>query len=348
MKIKIGDHVRFLNDTGEGKVVKLMSDRLVEVRTADGWDMPYPVDELIVLPDEDGGDAYKPEPATVNLGTAKESSAFGMKNDLVISSDIFLLIVQDTENKQFSGVRFYLVNDTQQQLDFIYYRIGLLSTVISESDSLEPGTKIFLDELNLEALSSMKGWQIQGILSNPEQKFISPIINNYIPFQTKKFASQGAYSENDFLHEAAMLIQLTPDPKDLLDQSLDSVDIGQIVMQKENDNIELNKPRVFHTSKPDQSPREIDLHINRLVDKVIGLSNREILGIQMDKFHEELKHALTLKESSIVFIHGIGNGTLKKELRKTIERDYDVCEYEDASFKEYGFGATLLRIRQNK
>ena len=68
----------------------------------------------------------------------------------------------------------------------------------------------------------------------------------------------------------------------------------------------------------------------------------------MEAFHKELNQAISDNEKSIVFIHGIGNGTLKKELHKSIESDYPVCQFEDASFKEYGFGATLVRIRQNK
>ncbi len=349
MKIKIGDQVRFLNDAGEGRVIRLLQNNLVEVRTPDGWDIPYPVHELVVMPSEEGGEAYKPEPfedKKDNIQSVqKVSGTMELKKN---TTEIFLLLVQEKENEHFSGIRCYLVNDSDQNLDFVYYRIGLEKSKIELRESLEPGTKIFLDELNLPALSSIKGWQIQGILSNPDQDYLSPVINQFIPFQTKKFASPGAYGENDFLQEPAMVILMVASESESLAQSVDSLDISKIVMQKESENDHLNTPRIFKPIKPDRPPREIDLHINQLIDRVIGLSNRDIINIQMETFHRELNLAISTNERTIVFIHGIGNGTLKKELRKSIEEDYAVCDYEDASFKEYGFGATMVRIRQNK
>lgn len=349
MKIKIGDKVRFLNDSGEGKVVRLLSDNIVEVRTPDGWDIPHPINELLVIPDEKGGDAYKPEPfETKAIDKSPRQVKGGRKSTPLDSSQISLLIIQDKTNDQFSGVQLFLVNDSDFNLDFTYYRIGIEKCSLEQKETLEPGTKIFLDQLNLQELSSLKGWQIQGIFSSSEMESITPVINRMISFQTKKFASPGAYQENDYLHEPAMVFGMIPDENEVVDRSLDSLELGELLIQKEKGNIELNKPKVFQTARPDRPPREIDLHINQLIDSVVGLSNREIITIQMESFHRELNQAITSNERSIIFIHGIGNGTLKKELYKSIETEYPVCNYEDASYKEYGYGATLVRIRQNK
>ena len=46
-----------------------------------------------------------------------------------------------------------------------------------------------------------------------------------------------------------------------------------------------------------------------------------------------------------MFIHGVGNGTLKTELRKALGIEYKKLTYHDASFKEYGYGATLIIIK---
>ncbi|MBR4323981.1 MAG: Smr/MutS family protein, partial [Bacteroidales bacterium] len=45
------------------------------------------------------------------------------------------------------------------------------------------------------------------------------------------------------------------------------------------------------------------------------------------------------------FIHGKGNGSLKLELRKCLDRNYKRCQYQDASFEEYGGGATLVYVK---
>jgi dsDNA-specific endonuclease/ATPase MutS2 len=70
--------------------------------------------------------------------------------------------------------------------------------------------------------------------------------------------------------------------------------------------------------------------------------------LQLDRFRKELNHSIRNNEREIIFIHGIGNGTLKNELRRVGLQEYKWCSQEDASFKEYGFGATRIRIPQNK
>jgi hypothetical protein len=129
---------------------------------------------------------------------------------------------------------------------------------------------------------------------------------------------------------------------------ISEVTIRQVEHEKEVVNATLNKPPVAKSSKVKSPTREIDLHINKIADSVVGLTNTEILGIQMDLFRRELNRAIRDNESEIIFIHGIGNGTLKGELRRAADRDFGWCSQEDASFKEYGFGATRIRIPQNK
>ena len=50
------------------------------------------------------------------------------------------------------------------------------------------------------------------------------------------------------------------------------------------------------------------------------------------------------KHKKIVFIHGVGNGVLKNEIRKALEKKYKWHTFQDASFKEYGYGATMVIV----
>ena len=90
----------------------------------------------------------------------------------------------------------------------------------------------------------------------------------------------------------------------------------QVEHEKEVTNLTLNKPPVAKSSKVKSPAREIDLHINKIADSVVGLTNTEILGIQMELFRRELNRAIRDNESEIVFIHGIGNGTLNGDLTR--------------------------------
>ncbi len=101
------------------------------------------------------------------------------------------------------------------------------------------------------------------------------------------------------------------------------------------------KPQAKRKSTPELE--EVDLHIDELVDTTAGLSNSDIIQIQMDKFHFVMESNAKNKGRKIVFIHGVGNGVLKNEIRKQLERKYKVY-YQDASFREYGYGATMVII----
>jgi dsDNA-specific endonuclease/ATPase MutS2 len=91
---------------------------------------------------------------------------------------------------------------------------------------------------------------------------------------------------------------------------------------------------------------EVNLHIEELIEKTSGLSNHEILQIQMDKFHSEMKSAIENRVMRIVFIHGVGNGVLKQEIHKKLKSTYAKYFFQDASFQEYGYGATMVILRR--
>ena len=90
---------------------------------------------------------------------------------------------------------------------------------------------------------------------------------------------------------------------------------------------------------------EVDLHIQTLVESHEDMKPGEILEVQMSRFTTALEGAIRAKSRKLVFIHGVGNGRLKHKIRKTIEREYPRLQYQDASFKEYGYGATMVIIK---
>ena len=51
------------------------------------------------------------------------------------------------------------------------------------------------------------------------------------------------------------------------------------------------------------------------------------------------------REQRIVFIHGKGDGVLRKALLDELKRKYPTFRHQDASFQEYGFGATMITIK---
>jgi dsDNA-specific endonuclease/ATPase MutS2 len=63
-----------------------------------------------------------------------------------------------------------------------------------------------------------------------------------------------------------------------------------------------------------------------------------MLDIQLVHFRKELDLAMLRHAKSIVFIHGIGNGKLKAELRR--ELTSSGIRFADGAYNRYGAGAT--------
>ena len=90
---------------------------------------------------------------------------------------------------------------------------------------------------------------------------------------------------------------------------------------------------------------EVDLHINQLTKSVKGLDNYDMLNLQLDTAKRKVEFAIQKRVVKIVFIHGVGEGVLKSELQSLLNK-YPVKHY-DASYKQYGLGATEVYIFQN-
>lgn len=92
---------------------------------------------------------------------------------------------------------------------------------------------------------------------------------------------------------------------------------------------------------------EIDLHIEELLDSHVGMTNTEILLKQMTEFRSFFKRAQEKRIPKLVVIHGVGEGVLKNEIRTFLSKK-DHVEFFDASYLEYGKGATEIRLFTNQ
>ena len=93
-------------------------------------------------------------------------------------------------------------------------------------------------------------------------------------------------------------------------------------------------------------PMEVDLHIHQLVKSQKGMTNHEMLNLQLDVARRRLEFAISKRIQKVVFIHGVGEGVLRMELEYLFSR-YEQVKYYDADYQKYGLGATEVYIYQN-
>lgn len=115
--------------------------------------------------------------------------------------------------------------------------------------------------------------------------------------------------------------------------------IHEVVKPKHNSSKKTKK-------KSEQPAMEVDLHIQHLVKNTKGMHNYDMLQIQIDTAKYKLEFAIRNRIPRVVFIHGVGEGVLQKELEYLFAK-YSV-RTTPASYQKYGMGATEVYILQNK
>ena len=97
--------------------------------------------------------------------------------------------------------------------------------------------------------------------------------------------------------------------------------------------------------KVEVPPMEVDLHIQKLVKSNKEMDNFDMLTLQLETAKYKLEFAIRNRIPRIVFIHGVGEGVLKEELKYLFGR-YNI-RITEASYQKYGLGATEVYILQN-
>lgn len=107
-------------------------------------------------------------------------------------------------------------------------------------------------------------------------------------------------------------------------------------------NKDLTKPKPKKKSKKQERP-EIDLHLPALVGKGLWPKPQDALNYQLDALVAFLEESRAKKHKEVVVIHGVGEGILKAAVREYLEHVH-WTEAMDAPMRQYGDGATLVRI----
>jgi dsDNA-specific endonuclease/ATPase MutS2 len=155
---------------------------------------------------------------------------------------------------------------------------------------------------------------------------------------TRKLVELDYEEENDFFDvPASVFVINTGDPPNYGDH-LNNTALMKMNMEKDGKAAEKTKAR--QPTAP--AMMEIDLHIHEIIEDQHGLSDGEILDLQLKRFETALETAIRSKTKKVVFIHGVGQGRLKFEMTKILGNKYPDLRYQDASFKEYGYGATMV------
>lgn len=344
--IKVGDKVKFLNDVGGGIVTGYVNKNVVNVESEDGFEIPYPISKLINESAPELSKDYKgPKTETFSPEPEPEEPEVQPEGKIIAGKDspdfFFCFVPTDPANPLAGEIELYLVNDSNFSLLFHYSHFEDARYTTVHHGTLNPNSRLKLESLVQSELNNLPDYCFQIVFFKDEQKeWHKPVLKKF-KVNPVKFYKESSYHSNFLFDRNAMVFQIT---ENLLDTELDKLtdeDFTKVVKQKEP------KPEAKKINKKQVSEVvEIDLHIHELIDNPAGLSNKEILDIQLEKVETEMRAGIQSGLKRIVFIHGVGQGVLKQEVAKLLRRKFPKYYHQDASFKEYGYGATMVILKK--
>jgi hypothetical protein len=348
--IRPGDKVRFLNDVGGGLVTRV-EGKIVYVEDEIGFEVPMPANEIVVI--ERGEAATQPSSSSKEGQPVEQQSSPQedpeMEEDDVAETDerhddsnprFYLAFLDGGHQADKQMVDFHLVNDSNFYCLYLIVEMGEDGLARElYNGRIQPNTKESLDQLDASKLDV--SWHVQVVLYRKDKPFaLFDPVNEVMKIKAHKFFKDHAFKNNDFFYERAVLLPVIKNELERQMENLTKQETRKVLREKGE--LTSSTPKTTKKSNPDII--EVDLHIHELLDDTRGLSNADMLKLQTDRFKEVMEENQKKKGQKIVFIHGLGNGTLKHEVRRLLNTRYKAHNFQDASFREYGYGATMVII----
>lgn len=203
--------------------------------------------------------------------------------------------------------------------------------------------KLHLEEFEKSALNGMEHVAVQLIAYKDDRTFLlKPAVCQEIRIDTVKFYKLHTFQPSEFFEEPALIYDVVRDDETVKQVFVSADDIKEALLKKAQPEVPGKLQRKQAKMKNDLV--EVDLHIHELLDDTTGMGNAEMLSYQLDVFHKTLEEYKNKKGQKIVFIHGKGDGVLRSAILDELKRKYKNYSSQDASFREYGFGATMVTI----
>ncbi len=380
--MKIGDKVRFLSEVGGGRVSGFQGKDIVLVEDEDGFEIPTSVRDVVVVEQDDyamgkmiSAKMEAQQKAEEHAATELHQDSRSIKsilNDHDEQTDMhvdeydaadreitFRAPVQEREGgnklsaylafvpvdiKEITHTRFetYVVNDSNYYIHYSYLVAEGNAWTLKSVGEVEPNTKLFIEEFGREVLNDMGRIGVQLTAYKKDKPFLlKPAIDVQFRIDPVKFYKLHVFEENDFFEQPSLLFTIVDNDEVARPLVVDSKRLKEQMYKDEKIIAHEGKKK----RQKDDGTLVIDLHADELLETTAGMNAADILHYQLDVFKKTMDENKKKKGQKIVFIHGKGEGVLRHALVHELNYRYKSCTYQDASFQEYGYGATQVTIK---
>lgn len=380
--VKIGDKVRFLNDVGGGTITGFQGKDIVLVADEDGFEIPTLVTEVVAVETNDYNIAKVVDGKKKGKNNEDKPTPTSVKNALAVNDDeeekeetdiadqelTYKPMAQERRGanelnlclafvpkrvKEISDTPFevYLVNDCNYYIHYTLLNYEGKACQVRHEGEIAPNTKVYLEELLHNRLEEWERITIQTLAFKRDKVFFpKPTYSVNLRIDGTKFYKLHAFQPSVFFNTPALTYDILKDDRAVRPMFVDADELREAMQTPEEQLPTEPQPRISGaekraTRKQDRNAIvEVDLHAHELLDTMVGLEPRDILEYQIKVFRDTMNAHLKNHGCRIVFIHGKGEGVLRNALLKELRTHYKQCRVQDASFREYGYGATMVTI----
>ena len=235
--MKIGDKVRFLSETGGGRVAGFQGKNIVLVEDEDGFQVPMLQSQVVVIGDEDYGTDHvvqvKQRQAQQAAVAKNASSATAAPADEEPAERPVTFRPKPEERKggeqlsaylafvpmnvkELSQTRFeaYFVNDSNYYMRFAYFSAQGASWRLRHTAEVEPNMLLFIEEFGREDLPQIERVAVQVVAYKREKPFLlKPALDVQLRIDGVKFYKVHTFESNKFFEEPSLLYPLIIDDR---------------------------------------------------------------------------------------------------------------------------------------
>lgn len=356
MKFKVGDRVRFLNESGGGVVSKIISHALVNVAIEDGFEIPTMVSNLIKVEEENRTRIENPAPSRPVQGQVesgndqpagidRSSPLLSRSGQRSVIPGLYFAFRPVNQRWLLTGnMDVFLLNHTSWDVMFsLLLELPDGGYRCKEFDIIPRNSHYHLATIKPDHIDRWSKGIVQFLFRRSKfEKVMMPASVNFKVSQ-QRFLVESNYMENALMDGRNFMISLMPMP------SVAKVEASREGYEQEVP-VAQAKPElateVIDSYRTRDNQAVVDLHIESLSEEWESLKSHEILSLQKSTFKSCLDSALRSGYRSVTFIHGMGAGRLKQEIISILE-SYRQVRVQDAPMSEYGQGALELLLPQD-
>ncbi len=331
MKFTIGDRILLKKTNEEGFVTNYIDKQMIEVKVG-GTVFPVHMDEI-----DHPYLKWFTEKTAKKKGTPPEQlpveKIAGRQQRLANGVHLSFMPVYKTEAMEevVDTIKVYLLNELPQSIKFVYDVRMATRSLFRHEGSLHGFGNVYLHSIAYADMNDQPrfNWQLTDVANDKMD-----LAEGVLRIRPQKL----------FEHINELMKSGGPSFRYTL--------IEDFEPKKKKEPIDTYLPPVpapaapLVTARTIESARlEIDLHIENLVDNMRGLSNADIVKIQLDTLQRYLNLAIVHRQERMVVIHGLGKGRLREEVHAILKTTKEVARFKNEWSGKYGFGATEIWFR---